>query len=204
MSYKETIYTKLNILDLILLAIYLVKKNKEICTFERLVAECFNNFPKVFSFQRYPQWPDSLKFDRSLRKLREKSLIIGGVGGNYSPGQIILTFAGENKAKQVKLLLSNKKTTIFLKRKIIAPRSIDEKLVYQLEINPYFKKFINNPKSFTITESDYRNILRCTLETPIRIIKQNHNYYKKLAETYNKNKMLDFLSYCENKFLKTN
>ena len=65
-KHKEDIYTHIPIEHLILLGIYLVIEKGETCTFENLVAECFHQFPKVFSFKRYPQWPDSLKFDRPL------------------------------------------------------------------------------------------------------------------------------------------
>jgi hypothetical protein len=201
MIYKEKIYTNLNISDLILFAIYLIKKNNEISTFERLVAECFNNFPKVFGFQRYPQWPDSLKFDRSLRTLREKGLIIGGAGGNYSPGQISLTSVGENKAKQIGSIFKQNET-VFLKKKLVTPRSIDEKLIKQLETNLYFQKFNENSKTFTITEPEFRNLLKCTLETPERIVMQNFNYLNKLAILYKKKSLIEFLSYCKNKIFK--
>lgn len=201
MIYKEKIYTNLNISDLILYAVYLIKKNKEVCTFERLIAECFNNFPKVFGFKRYPQWPDSLKFDRSLRTLRENGLIIGGAGGNFSPGQISLTSVGENKAKQIGLIFKQNKI-IFFKKKSETPRSIDEKLIQQLETNPHFKKFNNNPTTFVITEPEFRNLLKCTLETPERIVMQNFNYLNKLAIIYKKKELIKFLLYCKNIILK--
>jgi len=166
-----------------------------------LIAECFNNFPKVFGFKRYPQWPDSLKFDRSLRTLREKGLIIGGAGGNFSPGQISLTSVGENKARQIELIFKQNKI-IFFKKKLETPRSIDEKLVQQLETNHYFQKYNKNPSVFTITEPEFRNLLKCTLETPERIVMQNFNYLNKLAIIYKKNQLIQFLLYCKNIILK--
>ena len=61
--YNKNVYKSIDISDLILFSVYLVTESKEKCTFERLVAECFNNFPKVFAFKRYPQWPDALELD---------------------------------------------------------------------------------------------------------------------------------------------
>jgi hypothetical protein len=182
-TYEKKIYEQLNISDLILFSIYLIKKNREVCTFERLVAECFNNFPKVFCFRRYPNWPDSGKLDRPIRTFRERGLVIGGMGGRYSPGEIMLTSFGEEKAKQIKLILTGKKTILSSKKKNLIPRSIDEKLIYQLKINPYFKKFLSSQNNFSITEPEFRNILRCTLETPMRILKQNLQYLKKYCRS---------------------
>lgn len=201
-KYEKNLYTKLNMADLILVSIFLIQKNKEICTFERLVAECFNNFPKTFGFQRYPHWPDSEKLGRPLRTFREKGLTIGGVGGKYSPGEIILTSLGERKAKQIKLILSGKKLFHSLKNKYLIPTSIDEKLIYQLKISPYFSKFINEPKTFSILEPEFRNIIRCTLETPKRIIKQNLQYLKNLTRLFKEKQIYNFLIYLEHKFIK--
>lgn len=201
-KYREEIYRKLNLSDLILFSIYLIQKNKEICTFERLVAECFNNFPKVFSFQRYPNWPDSEKLGRPLRTFREKGLIIGGVGGKYSPGEIRLTPFGEEKAKQIELVFSTKKTLPSLKEKLLIPTSIDEKLIYQLRTNSHFIKFLKNRENFDISEWEFRKILKCNTETPIRVLKQNLQYLKNLTKLYKEKKILNFLNFLEHQFLK--
>jgi len=62
--YDENKCTLIGLENLILFGIYLLLKKGDVCTFERLVAECFSQFPKVFAFKRYPEWPDSLKFAR--------------------------------------------------------------------------------------------------------------------------------------------
>lgn len=73
----EKPYLNFHSKELILLGINFVLESNEKCTFERLVAECFTRFPEFFSFKRYPQWPDSMKFDRGLRTLRAEGLIVG-------------------------------------------------------------------------------------------------------------------------------
>jgi hypothetical protein len=200
-KYKEEIYTTIKTQDLILFGIYSVSKKGETCTFERLVAECFLNFPKVFGFMRYPNWPDSLKFDRALRTLREKGLIVGGAGGKYSPGEISLTKFGEKIAKETEAILNNQK---ILTPKKLKPsgRSIDDKLIQYLKDSPQVKKFLVNRDEFSISEPEFRNILRCTLETPERVLKQNLEYFKNLTKSYNEKQLLDFLLFCEDKFIK--
>lgn len=202
-KYKEEVYTKIKTQNLIIFGIYSVIKNSETCTFERLVEECFLKFPKVFGFMRYPYWPDSLKFDRTLRTLREKGLIVGGAGGRYSPGEISLTDFGKNIAKETETILSNRKIIPVPKKAKSLGRSIDDKLIRYLKDNSLLKRFLDNPNNFTITEPEFRNILRCTLETPKRVLKQNLEYFKNLAKSYNENQLLNFLLFCENKFIKT-
>ena len=92
-TFDEALYKKARITDLILFGINSItegdedksssssfaaaRENKEKCTFERLIKECFTLFPETFSFPKYPQWPDSLKLDRQLRTLRKRKLITG-------------------------------------------------------------------------------------------------------------------------------
>jgi len=99
-AFDEDLYKKARITDLILFGINFItegdedksssspfaaaRENKEKCTFERLIKECFTLFPKAFGFPQYPQWPDSLKLDRQLRTLRKRKLITGDPKTSFS------------------------------------------------------------------------------------------------------------------------
>jgi hypothetical protein len=76
-TFDEALYKKVRITDLILFGINSIIENKEKCTFERLIKECFTLFPETFSFSKYPKWPDTRKVDRPLRLLRKRKLITG-------------------------------------------------------------------------------------------------------------------------------
>lgn len=103
-AFDERLYKNVSFNDLILFGIYSVIQNKEKCTFERLVRECFALFPRAFSFPRYSRWPDSRKFDRPLRTLRERGLIIGSPRTSFS-----FTESGEKIAEEtVKALKQGK------------------------------------------------------------------------------------------------
>ncbi len=196
-TFKE-MYGKIGIQNLIVFAIYSVLRNNETCTYERLVAECFQKFPKIFGFKRYPQWPDSLKFDRPLRTLRQKSLIVGSVRTHFE-----LTEFGLKVAKETEyILLDNKTSTLPTKNKSPG-RSVDDKLIESLRESESFKKFLANPTNFTMSESEFRGLLRCTLETPERVLKQNLEYYKKVAEAYDEKQILKFLLVSESLFIRS-
>lgn len=105
-KYLEDLYKSIRMRNLIIFGIHSVLKNSETCTYESLVAECFQYFPKVFGFKIYPQWPDSLKFDRVLRALRAQGLIVGSVRGHFE-----LTKSGMKIAKDTESILN----TNFLK-----------------------------------------------------------------------------------------
>lgn len=198
----ENRYLQASVQELMLFCIKSILKANETCTFERLVAECYTNFPKVFGFKRYPQWPDSLKLDRALRTLREKGYIVGGSGGKHSPGNIILTKFGEDIAVRCENFLYGDNSQQKLRHPQKSPtRSIDEKLIDYMLNHQLFKRFKNEEKKLTLSEPEFRNFLRCTMESSNRVIKQNFEYFKNVANLFGENKLLDFLEHCEKKFL---
>ena len=83
-SFDEELYQRASINNLILFSINSIIENKEKCTLERLIKECFTLFPQAFSFSKYHQWPDARKLDRPLRTLRKRKLITGNPKTSFS------------------------------------------------------------------------------------------------------------------------
>jgi len=83
-SLEEEFYINKSINNLILFSIYSILEKKQKCSFEELIKECFILFPKVFSFPKYPKWPDSRKLDRPLRSLRKRKLITGNPKSHFT------------------------------------------------------------------------------------------------------------------------
>jgi hypothetical protein len=94
---KDSDHEEASVNDLILFSIYSVLSDNEICSFDRIVKECFTLFPKSFSFSRYPLWPDSRKLDRPLRALRNAKLIKGDPKIEF-----FLTKEGKERAEAVR------------------------------------------------------------------------------------------------------
>lgn len=181
-------YKDIPIEYLIVFGIYSLIKKRKGCNFEQLIKECFTLFPRVFGFSLYPQWPDSLKFDRPLRKLREKGWVIGNPQTKFS-----LTKFGEKIARETKnRLFGTKPEEIITKR---TPRGLDAKLLRFLRESESYKQYVKNKSNFVAKDTDLRRLLRCTLETPLRILKQNLQYYKNLAKEYNDVPLLEFLEH---------
>lgn len=191
-SFDKKIYGNVPKNHLIVFGIYSVVTKGEECTFERLIKECFTLFPEVFGMSRYPQWPDTLKFDRGLRDLREEGLITGNPKISFS-----LTRFGEKLAKETEEVL--KTGLIKRKTRYTTKRGVDINWINYLKKSKPFQKFLKNKKTFLITEMEFKNLLRCTLETPLRIIKQNLKYSKNLAKEFREKKLLEFLEVCSQK-----
>jgi len=103
-GFDEIIYKEIGINQLILFCMYSMDLDREKCTFERLIKECFTLFPKAFCFSRYAQWPDSRKLDRPLRTLRNKRLIRGDPASSF-----VLTQKGKKEARELTKILTQKK-----------------------------------------------------------------------------------------------
>jgi len=187
---SEVKYNSIPKENLIVFGIYSVTKNGEGCSFERLVKECFTLFPKVFAFSRYPEWPDSLKFDRQLRTLRERGWIVGGARTSIS-----LTKFGEKIAEETEQMLAGSRLPKEANKKPI--RGADTALIHLLKESAAFKRFLRDKERLSVTEMELRALLRCTLETPPRVLKQNLQYSKNLARDYAEKELLDFLEACE-------
>ena len=190
--YSEEIYTKIPAAHLIVFGIYSILQRGENCTFEKLIEECFDLFPKVFSFIRHPEWPDSLKFDRTLRTLREKGLVVGSPNTFYS-----FTKFGEKIAKKT---AQDLKTGLFKKAITERPkRDAEINWVRNLQKSEAFQRFLKGKKSFSINNMELRSLLHCTLETPPRIVKQNLSYSINLAKEFQKKELFEFLKFCQKK-----
>lgn len=94
-SFEEELYRKISLNELILFSIFSATEKKEKCAFEVLVKECFTLFPKSFSLDKFPKWPDSRKLDRPLRLLRKRKLITGNPKTSF-----VLAKAGKKIAEE--------------------------------------------------------------------------------------------------------
>jgi len=182
-------YTQVDIHSLILVCIDNVISNNDDCTFERLVYECFGNYPKVFSLFRYPQWPDSNKLDRPLRKLRERGLVVGSPKLGF-----LLTEDGKHKVSRIRKTLALQKQT---KPKQRILKGKERNFVAYIKSTELYRRFETDKNSFDISEQEFIDLLRGTLETPRYVLKQTLVQYQKLSNEIGDVDLMEFLSKCE-------
>lgn len=177
--------------DLVVYCVREILRAGEECTFERLVYECFTRFPAEFGLRRYPQWPDSARVNKSwLRCRTDKGWIAGSVKEGFR-----LTPAGEIVAERVARQLAGKPA-----RTAASParaRDRSEAIVKVIRADPLFVRFRANTSEFQASEMEVRRALGATLETPVRILRQNINAYRNAAMELDDSEVLDFLSICD-------
>jgi hypothetical protein len=185
---------KVSIDELVIYAVYQIYQSGEECTFERLVYECFTLFPNDFGFKRYPQWPDSARIDKSwLRCRTDKGWLIGSVKEGFK-----LTDLGFKMAERTeKRLKINKLSPEDYPRKVTKDRERYDSILRNIRESEKFQEFANRPDTFSLSEMNFRQLIGCTLETPLRVIKQNLQLYRYAAQVYGDTTVTEFLDACE-------
>jgi hypothetical protein len=189
---------KISIDELVIYAVYRIYQSGDECTFERLVYECFTLFPHEFSFKRYPQWPDSARINKSwLRCRTDKGWLVGTVKESFR-----LTDLGIIIAERVEKKLNMKKVPATGSQNVrVKDRERYDSMLRSLRESDKYKEFIDNPRKFRLNEMSFRQLLGCTLETPLRIIKQNLRQYQYAANVYRETNVVRFLNACETQMI---
>jgi hypothetical protein len=193
-KFRPEIYLKLSLDELTTYAVYCVLTNEEICTFERLVVECFHLFPEVFSLKRYPKYPDSARVDKSwLRCRTDKGWITGSVKESFRLSDAGLRIAKQTEQKLIAVQLRGRA------REPAKVRGREEAVVKFIRNHPTYLRYIGKGESFQIAEHEFRQLLSCTMETPLRVLRQNLNQVIDALEAYRELELLAFIRLCARK-----
>jgi len=177
--------------DLTTYTVHKILAGKEVCTFERLVVECFESFPEVFSLRGYPEYPDSARVNKSWLRCRTDK---GWITGNVKMG-FRLTDSGMHVAERTEQKLLSGVLSVTAKRTRKA-RERGEAIVDFIRRHPSYVRYRREGKGFHITEHELRHMLSCTMETPVRVLRQNLNQIIEILEAYHENDLLSFVNLC--------
>lgn len=190
-KFNENVYTTIPLTKLIIFAIFEIVDNNEECAYERVVKECFTFFPRRFSFQRYPEWPDGTRIKIEILRCRNN----GWVTGNEKNG-FQITSLGKRAAQEVLKELQEGKI-----KKLEAGQIRDrgDAVIRHLKESNSFKRFQEKKEGFTITEGEFRTLLVATFETPHIVLNQSLKYCIDICEQYREKELYEFLKECEKK-----
>lgn len=189
--YPAEVYKNYGIDQLVVYAVKRILDTDGECTFERLVYECFNLFPEKFGFQRYPEWPDSARINKSwLRCRTDKGWLAGTVKEGFK-----ITSAGELIVKKAEREL---KSGYVVRKRPPSKKTREryEAVISYIKNSSEFLRFIET-KNENISISELRSFLGGTLETPKRILRHNLNLYFQAAEIYSESSVIPFLELCK-------
>lgn len=187
-SFDESNYTSVSLTKLTIFAISRVAKNGEECAYERVVKECFSLFPKRFSFQRYPDWPDGTRVKIEILRCRDKGWLTGNEKNGFQ-----ITSLGKRVADEVLKELTQGPTK---KLRPTQTRDRGDTIVSYLKKSGPYMRYQENKENFIITEEEFRKLIVSTFETPPKVLEQNLNYCFDLCREYGEKELCDFLEKC--------
>lgn len=189
-QFDKSIYTLISLTKLTIVAIYEIVNNGEEAAYERVVKECFVLFPKRFSFQRYPEWPDGHRIEMEIMRCRDNGWLTGKEKIGFQ-----ITSLGRRVAQEVLKNLQEGKV-----KKLGAGQIRDrgDAVIKYLKKSNSFKRFQQSREHFSISEGEFRTLLVATFETPPRVLKQNLKYCLDICEQYRERELYEFLKECEN------
>jgi hypothetical protein len=178
----------MNIDRLFLRAIYkfLEDNDQKTVQWEDVVKSCYEIFPETFSFEKYTEWPDTWKIHNCMWRCRnQRYWILGDARTGIS-----LTEIGKSMGS---VKIEDKVYDDVKERKTKGHNiKADPKLLNYILEHSLYKKYLRNPRSFTLSESELRNILKSTMETDYKILSKNLDYLIKIINDYGKDELIGF------------
>ena len=152
--------------ELLVHCVWRILQRGEQCTFERLVVECYRTFPEQFSLHGFPEYPDSARVNKSwLRCRTDHGWLLGNVKLTFS-----LAPAGERIARSIEQRMTGKTV---LKKTATRDRTREQSILRFVRTQPSFAWYCSSPESYCPTKNDIYILASSTLDTPLRVVKQN-------------------------------
>lgn len=195
--FDPDIYTTITLNDLVVYAVYYLHKQGSGIASEDLISACFVLFPKRFSLQKYPQWPDSGMVSRRWSDCKSKGYLRGNAASGFQ-----ITAKGIKRAEKVEKSLGRAITPVpALRRKFPKPAALAKtvhpelkararKYVRSIEMSDAYKHY---RKRLPLNEFDFRSLLLCTMESPPTTLARNLAQFKEYVKIHDRKDLLSFL-----------
>jgi hypothetical protein len=169
-AFLEEIYKNVPLWELALYSIYSLQEQNVETNFENIVVECFELFPKKFSLQSYPEFPDTNRVRRELQRIEGSTFQMKGFD-QLLEGNLKTTYKFTDKGMEKLAKVQNKLQTgsidqTKIEKKLKDTRGKYGRVLNEIEKHPAYKKFLAVGENFEVSESLMRDILFATMETP--------------------------------------
>lgn len=181
---------------LILYSLYKLQTDFSAVKTEDLTACSFSLFPLKFHLKGYLKWPDSILVNTYWRGCRRKGLLIGS-GKNG----LAITEKGINIVETVLPFLESRSEGNYdrLENLRLNRRTKSKKLVERLINLPVYDRYREDPKSFSLSEHELREILFVTMDASYDLLKRNLDEMRTHTATLSISEVDIFLDILERK-----
>jgi len=183
-------------IDLDRLVIYTTTELEELgveLSLENIIVGAFKLFPKKFSLAGYLEFPDATRVEKCLWRCKGKKR--QWIGGKTPHGYLIIDKTRIISA-QTEAELSNIELKKEPKRKRLRRK---EGILKETTDSPAYSKYMSG-KGELISEADFCYLLQGTLDSPRETLRENFVLLKKFAEALEREDVLTFLSWLEQRF----
>ena len=204
-TFDPNRYTRITLNDLMVYAMYHLHRQALEITSEDVVSACFMLFPKRFSLQKYPQWPDSAVVSRRWSDCKRQGYLRGNAVSGFQ-----ITAKGLKRAASVEKLLGKVEKSRLRLPKVQAHRPAIPTQTIHPELKTRARKYIRSiegseayrryRKKLSLNEFDFRSLLLCTMESPQTTLARNLGQFKEYVRIYDRSDLVTFLEFCEGKF----
>jgi hypothetical protein len=197
-SFDPKEYKKIPYDDLLVFALLSVMQKGLNTSFENLVVECYELFPQRFGLPGFiEKYPDSAQIEKTwLRCRSDKGLIVGSKARGFD-----ITARGLEVVQRTQKRLGKK---VFDVKQLIASkgdlRTKSGRIIKQIENNQVFKSFHKEGKGMKISDYEFCDLIYSTLDSLPEYRRRNLQQLREAAEDYHRKDIIDFLSFCEDKF----
>ena len=204
-TFNSDIYTKVTLHDLVAYAIYFLHRQGSEITSQDIIAASFILFPKRFSLQKYPQWPDAGIVSRGWGNCKRRGYLLGNAIKGFK-----LTARGIKRAEKIEKLLGRVEKSTLLTPMTKARKPALPAVTSPPELKARARKYVRSiqasdaykhyQKRLPLNEFDFRSLLLCTMESPSATLARNLEQFKVYVNVHDRTDLLTFLEFCENKF----
>jgi hypothetical protein len=202
--FDPVVYTKITLNDLVVYAAWSLHRQGSEIASEDIISTCFMLFPKRFSLQKYPQWPDAGIVSRRWNDCKRRGYLRGNAVEGFQ-----ITSRGIKRAEKVEKSLGGTIRPIpALKPKTKTPAAPVQTV--QPELKARARKYIRSIESSDayrhfkrkapLNEYDFRSLLLCTMESPPATLARNMEQFKEYVRIHDRGDLLTFLESSEAKF----
>lgn len=189
-------YERIDLDRLAVYAISVLEENKVPLYFDYIAVAMFRLFPKKFSMANFPQYPDTNRVSKTLRRLtdqKRKNWATGSVENGFN-----LTDFGREIGKQVLELLKNLKQQASRAQTQTRTRGRSATVeTVEVKNSEVYKKWLEKE---TISNYEFFSFLKATPYTPKSMLLDHLRKLKHAASTANDDKAVTFLEWLEERF----
>lgn len=192
-KFDATHYFSITLNDLVIYSIYYLHKQGSEITSEDIISACFVLFPKRFSLQKYPHWPDSAVASRRWSDCKSKGYLLGSAVEGFK-----ITAKGIKHAEKVEKSLGKSQPVPAARKG--AHNELTSRAGKYVRLIERSEAYVRYKKRLEINEFDFRSLLLCTMESPPATLTRNLEQFKEYVDMYERGDLIKFLEFCENKF----